>query len=198
MKKSIQPRQTTALVLGLTAGVLLAACSGPEPTPWVEEQYQEHAADIKKIFGNEVKEDSVQTYVATKVGVDIPEWEGGGGWNGKYEITLKTTTMNRKVGTEELPMLKFTSIKYPPGLPAAYLGLVPAWGSLALGKKSDDEIPVTRYFGSTRDEKFKDGKLMVVADGHLLLKCTYRVFACAEGDTRCFTPTWTFELKKKE
>ena len=204
MKKRTQPRQTTALVLGLTAGVLLAACSGPEPTPWVEEQYQEHAADIKKIFGNEVKEDSEQTYVASKV-----DWSTKGegpeyGWKHKYELTLKTTTektLKRTYLDGDEPILNFAVNKYPPGLSAEYLGLVPTWGSFVLGEKVGDRIDVTRHFGDSVDRKFKDGKLKVNEDGSLVLTYIYRVSACqdvANPTVHCISPTWEFTLKKKE
>ena len=189
--------------VALAAGLLLAACS-PEPTPWVEEQYQKHAADIKKIFGNEVKEDSEQTYVATKVGTDVPGEEDLSGWRNKYEIILKTMTekiLKRTHLDEDEPRLNFTVNKYPPGLSAEYLGLVPSWGSFVLGRKVGDRIAVRRHFGDSVDRKFVNGKLEVSDDGSLVLKYKYRGPACqdvANPTVYCTSPTWEFTLKKRE
>ena len=182
--------------------VILAACSGPEPTPWVEEQYQEHAADIKKIFGNEVKEDSEQTYVATKVSNDMPgPGYDGSGWRLKYELTLKTTKETKRVGNKEQPVLVFTA-KLPEGINAWDKEVAPETGSFALGDKTGYDIKVNRFKGNAQDEKFKDGTLSVLEDGRLVLtyEHTFTRDTCLEADRSCgsIVTTWTFELKKKE
>ena len=186
--------------------VILAACSEPEPTPWVEEQYQEHAADIKKIFGNEVKEDSVQTYVATKVKTDRRGEENlRSAWRGKYQMTLTTTKEKRKVDGEEQPVLNFSAV-LPAYIRPGYKEVAPETGSFVLGEKSGDSIPVTRFKGTDRDEKFKDGKLRIKADDSLVL--TYKMEGIDKTTARSETSppinygtlnaTWEFTLKKKE
>ena len=179
--------------------VILAACSEPEPTPWVEEQYQKHAADIKKIFGNEVKEGAEKTYVAAKLSTDLPGEDTEPNWKNRYELTLQTTKETKRVGTGEQPVLNFFA-KQPEGTRTLYKEVIPKDGSFALGEKSGAEIPVTRFKGTDLDEKFKDGKLRIKADSSLVL--TYRVKGIDKMTVRSEADpvpiTWEFTLKKKE
>ena len=204
MKKRTQPRQTTALVLGLTAGVLLAACSPPPPpclSPPICYTYgEEFHLDVERMFGDEVEEDgSSKTYIATWVKTDKSEKEEDlVGWKGQYEITFTTTTEKRKVGDEEHRILNF-SAKLPDDMPAEHKEVAPETGTLALVKKTDSDISVTRFIGKNQDTKFKDGKLEVHGNGDLIF--TYRIegvdpaSAPLEDEKHIFgTPNATWEF----
>ena len=100
------------------------------------------------------------------------------------------------MGDKDLPVLNF-SATLPPGdgIQAGHKEVAPASGSLALGKKSGDEISVTRFKGTAVDDKFKDGKLTVEDNGDLVLKYRVEKITGAARSEGSLKGTWTVELK---
>ena len=57
--------------------------------------YGDHMKDIKKMFGDDVKDGSTRAYVATKVSTDQKGEEDLSGWRSKYKMTFATAKEKR-------------------------------------------------------------------------------------------------------
>ncbi|MCY4418376.1 MAG: hypothetical protein OXB93_00825 [Cytophagales bacterium] len=174
------------------------SCNSPaDETPFVEDQYGTALVeDLKKIFGDAVEDGSVQKYVAKKVKTDKSEEGDLSGWKDKYKLTLVTAKEKRTVGDKELPVVTF-SATLPDGIQEGHKQVAPTSGAYALGEKTGDVIPVTRFSGSVVDDKFKDGKLKVNTDGSLVL--SYEIAGAAAAARTEGTPNakWEFTLAKE-
>ena len=197
MKNKTLLKQVPVLTMAVAASMFVASCTtgGTEET-FADKEYGDHAADIKKIFGDDVKDGSQKKYTATKVSTDQKGEEDLSGWKNKYKMTFTTAKEKRKVGDKDVPVLNFgATLPKEQGIQPGHKEIAPESGTLALGDKSGSEVSVTRFKGNAVDDKFKDGKLTVKDNGDLVLKYRVEKITGAARSEGSLKGTWTVELK---